>query len=77
MQADGWAVRSSASQAALLLAIDVVAVAVQGDDVPGADVVAVPAGAGLAGRGAEVLVVGRRLEDVVVVVPGDRGGCGP
>src|SRR5207248_1704200 len=51
----------------LLLAIDSIAVAVEGHDVPGADVVAVPAVAGLTGGGAEVLVVRRRLRDVVVV----------
>src|SRR5439155_25201334 len=61
--------------AGLLPAVDVVAVAVEGHEMPGADVVAVPAAPRRPGRGPEVLVVGRGLRGVVVVVAGD--GVGP
>src|SRR5205807_6786167 len=50
-------------------------VRVQGDDVPGAEVVAVVALGGVAGGGAEVAVVARGAGGVVVVVARHRAGA--
>src|SRR5262245_19419947 len=58
-------------------AADFAAVAVERDDVPGADVVAVPAPSWPSGAGAPVREVARGASSVVLVIPGGRPGQGP
>jgi hypothetical protein len=60
----------------LIAAADRVAVAVENDDMPGAEVIAIVPLVGVSGGRAEVLVVAGGSRGVVVVVAGGRASAG-
>lgn len=76
MHAAGWAARSARSHRSWggtrVAAADLLTVAVEGDDVPGPEIVAVVPGLWVASSLAEVAEVARRVLGLVVVVAGRR-----